>query len=57
MERSSCIVPFCRRWSTKFPGEWLCGEHWRGVDRALKRLRTKLHKRLDRVIETAQCAG
>jgi len=35
---SACAVPFCRRRSRRFrPGEeWLCGEHWRLVDRALK---------------------
>lgn len=38
-------MPFCRRTSTLFPGEWICGEHWRLVDRSLKRLRTRLLKR------------
>jgi hypothetical protein len=34
-------VPFCRRTSTHFKNEWLCGDHWRLVDRQLKRFRTK----------------
>lgn len=43
--RTSCIVPFCRRTSTVMPGEWVCGEHWRLVDRGLKRVRTRLIRR------------
>lgn len=39
--RSNCCVPFCRRTSTLFRGEWLCGDHWRLVDRPLKAFRTR----------------
>ena len=46
--RSSCCVIGCRRTSTLFPGEWICGEHWRMVDREIKRLRTKVLKRRGR---------
>lgn len=43
--RTSCCVPFCRRTSTLFRDEWVCGEHWRLVDRSLKRLRSTLRRR------------
>lgn len=46
--RSRCCVPFCRRTSTLFPSEWICGEHWRLVDRDLKRVRTRLMARFKR---------
>lgn len=50
--RSSCCVPFCRRTSTLFRDEWICGEHWRLVDRDLKRLRTRLMGRFKRRRQT-----
>lgn len=42
-----CAVPFCERTSTEFPQdhEWLCADHWREVDPALKRLRSRLLRR------------
>lgn len=40
--RTACCVPFCRRTSTLFPHEWVCGDHWRLVDRSLKLVRTRL---------------
>lgn len=43
--RSTCCVIGCRHTSTLFEGEWVCGEHWRLVDRDLKALRTKLMRR------------
>lgn len=48
--RSSCCVPFCRRTTAAFPPghEWVCGEHWRLVDRALKALRRKFRLRYER---------
>jgi hypothetical protein len=46
--RTSCIVPFCRRTSTLFKHERVCAEHWRLVDRDLKRFRTRHLKRLGR---------
>lgn len=49
--RSRCCVPFCRRTSTRFPQEWLCADHWRLVDRDLKRFRTKRLKALYRAWE------
>lgn len=50
--RSGCCVPFCRRTSTLFRDEWICGEHWRLVDRDLKRLRTRLLIRFKRRPQT-----
>lgn len=45
--RLPCAVPYCRRGSTRFPPGWefLCGIHWRLVDKALKRLRTKARRK------------
>lgn len=52
--RSQCCVPGCRRWSTRFRLEWLCGDHWRLVGMALKRFRTKRLRPLYRVWEQAK---
>jgi len=52
--KTSCCVPGCRRWSTKFKHEWLCGDHWRLVDRRLKVYRTKRLKRLNQAVEAAE---
>ena len=52
--KSGCCVPFCRRTSTLFKSEWLCGMHWRLVDRALKRFRTKRLRQLYRAWEEAK---
>jgi hypothetical protein len=49
--RSSCIVPFCRRTSTLFSGEWVCADHWRLVDRGLKRFRTKRLRAIRRLAD------
>jgi len=43
------VVPFCRRTSTLFRGEWVCVEHWRMVDPALRRLRGRLVRRWRRL--------
>ena len=43
--RSTCFMPGCRRWSTRFPGEWVCADHWRDVPRNLKLVRTRMTKR------------
>lgn len=44
--RSKCVVPFCRRTSTRFAGEWICGDHWRMVPRDQKLLRTRIRRRM-----------
>jgi len=49
-------MPFCRRTSRKFPGEWICGDHWRMVPRPLKTLRTKLRARYRPKWEKAKAA-
>jgi hypothetical protein len=49
--KSGCIVPFCRRTSTLFKGEWVCGEHWKLVDRSLKAYRTKRLKQITKAFE------
>lgn len=49
--RSSCIVPFCRRTSTRFRDEWVCGEHWRLVDRSLKRFRSQRLRKAARLFD------
>lgn len=49
--RLHCVVPFCRRTrglrkgEACLPGEWICGDHWRLVDRRLKRLRSLNRRR------------
>lgn len=53
-ERSTCCVIGCHRTSRLFPSEWICGEHWRMVDRDIKRLRTRILKRRGRECEAAQ---
>lgn len=51
-----CCVPGCRRRSSKFKEEWLCGDHWRLVDRRLKTFRTKRLRQLYRRWEKADAA-
>ena len=51
--KSRCCVPGCRRSSTLFSREWMCGDHWRLVDRALKAFRTKRMRPLYRRWSTA----
>lgn len=45
--RSSCCVPGCRRTSTLFTAEWVCGDHWRMIPRRFKLAwsRAKRHNR------------
>lgn len=66
--RVPCIVPGCKRGTTRLqplgedqvalehpdrPGnEWICGPHWRRVPLYLKRRRTKLTKRWERLNPT-----
>lgn len=52
MKRVSCCVPFCqrtrgdRKGDPLFPGmEWICGPHWRLVDKRIKRLRAANRRR------------
>lgn len=51
--RLSCAVPFCRRWRgdrkddpVSAYSEWICGDHWRLVDRRLRRLFKRMQRRL-----------
>ena len=52
-EKSSCCVPFCRRTSRRFKGEWICADHWKLVPRTLKAFRTKRLKDVGREWEKA----
>jgi hypothetical protein len=52
--RSSCCVIGCRRTSTLFPGEWICGPHYRMVDRQIKQRRTKFTRQRRREWEAAK---
>lgn len=54
--RTGCVVPFCRRTSTLFQGEWICGEHWRCVSPHLRRRHHKL-ARAYRKADAAQRYG
>ena len=50
-QRVPCAVPFCRRTrglrrgDERLPPEWICGDHWRLVDRRLRRLKAKAERR------------
>lgn len=50
-ERRGCVVPFCRRTSTRFNNEWICGDHWRMVPRHLKLFRTRRRREIKRLYE------
>ncbi len=43
--KSTCCAPGCPRWSRMYPGEWLCGRHWKMVPRRLRRALRVLWKR------------
>lgn len=45
--RITCCVPFCRRTRLNDQGwdEWLCGDHWRGVPRAMRRVHGRYMRR------------
>lgn len=49
-ERAACIIPGCRHTCRKlWPGhEWLCGEHWRLVPRAVRHRRQVIRAALRR---------
>lgn len=57
MIRLRCVVPFCRHTRGDRKGqppitpdtEWICGEHWRLVDRQTKRLFRANRRRLWRI--------
>lgn len=51
VSKRACSVPGCRRWSRRFNNEWICGDHWRLVDRSLKAFRTKRLKLISRLVE------
>lgn len=40
--RSTCCVAGCERWSRKYPGEWICGRHWRLIRASRRRALRKL---------------
>lgn len=46
--RTPCAVPFCTRTVKGRWAHWICRDHWRLVDRDLKRLRTKMRQRFER---------
>lgn len=52
--RSNCCVPFCRRTSTLFQAEWIYADHWRLVDRSLKRFWRQQMRKLYRAWEAAE---
>lgn len=35
--KSTCCIPGCPRWSRKYPGEWVCGRHWKMFGRRCRR--------------------
>lgn len=37
--RLTCVVPFCRRTTARAEfDEWLCGDHWRAIPKAKRRV-------------------
>jgi hypothetical protein len=43
IDRLQCCVPFCRHTRAKLPrdhifSEWICGDHWRMVDKKYRRV-------------------
>lgn len=42
---TQCCVPFCRRWTKRTFGEYLCAAHWKLVDKPLKREKLEADKR------------
>jgi hypothetical protein len=64
MIRLRCAVPGCRRTRGQRKGEppisegekWLCGPHWKLIDRRLKAYRTKRLRMIYRVWEMANAA-
>lgn len=45
--KRGCVVLGCHRTSRRFPNEWICGDHWRLVDREKKLLYRRLRRRYD----------
>lgn len=45
-ERIQCVVPFCRRTTARFkpPTEWICGEHWKLIPHAQRRVWGRLRR-------------
>lgn len=52
--KSTCCVLGCRRTSTLFKGEWICGDHWRSVDKTLRVFYRKQLRKLCRAYEKAE---
>jgi hypothetical protein len=42
---TDCCVPFCRRWTKRKFGEFLCQTHWKLVDKPLRREKLEADKR------------
>lgn len=51
-ERIGCCVPFCRRTRKNDQGwaEWICGDHWRAVPKAFRRVHGRYLRLLRRGI-------
>jgi hypothetical protein len=46
VSRQTCLVPFCkhtRRDDGRY-SEWICAQHWRGVDRQIRRLYARIRR-------------
>jgi hypothetical protein len=43
--RLPCVVPFCRRTTARADFEqWICGDHWRLIDKARRRVYGRLRR-------------
>lgn len=45
--KSTCCIRGCPRWSRKFPGEWMCGRHWRAIPPRCRRAFNKTRAQLN----------
>lgn len=54
-KRLLCCVPFCRRTRADDGDfvEWMCGDHYRLVDRRLKTLRSRIRRRCEKIVRGA----
>lgn len=46
--RTRCCVPGCKRTSTRFPDEWICGRHWSLVPKKMKKVLARIHRKCRR---------
>ena len=48
-ERLHCVVPHCRRSTSRQVGEWICGEHWLATPKRYRRAFFRARRRGKRI--------